>query len=81
MDDVLDIYQMPYNQNYPVICMDEKPYELLEDARLSIPMKLGKCERVGSIDKLNKILSVWENNRNVHKKGVNWQFKTIDARI
>ncbi len=28
MDDVLHVYSMPYNPDVPVICMDEKPYQL-----------------------------------------------------
>jgi len=30
MEDVLDLYEMPYNPDLPVICMDEKPYQLLD---------------------------------------------------
>ncbi len=26
MEDILDIYEMPYNPDVPVICVDEKPY-------------------------------------------------------
>jgi hypothetical protein len=45
MEDVLDLYQQPLNPYYPVVCMDEKPYQLLNDARIPIPMKPGKPER------------------------------------
>jgi transposase len=31
MEDVLSIYQRPYNPNIPVICMDEKPVQLLDE--------------------------------------------------
>ena len=27
----VDIYELPYNPMYPVVCMDEKPYQLLDD--------------------------------------------------
>jgi len=45
MEDVLDLYHQPFDENYPVICMDEKPYQLLNEAREAIPMKPGnpKC--------------------------------------
>jgi hypothetical protein len=39
MEDVLDVYQLPYDANCPVICMDEKPYQLLNEVRQPIPMK------------------------------------------
>lgn len=35
----MEVYQRPYDAKYPVICMDEKPYQLLGEAREAIPMK------------------------------------------
>ena len=29
MEDVLSVYSRPYDEKHPVICMDEKPYQLL----------------------------------------------------
>lgn len=45
MEDVLDVYQQPYDPHCPVICMDEKPYQLLDEAQQPIPMKPAKVER------------------------------------
>jgi hypothetical protein len=45
MEDVLDLYQQQYCRLYPVICMDEKPYQLLGETRAPIPMKAGIPER------------------------------------
>ena len=33
MEDVLEIYSRPYDEKIPVICMDEKPIQLLSDVR------------------------------------------------
>ncbi len=41
MEDVLDRYELPFDRDYPVVCMDEKPYQLLGDARLPLPMRKG----------------------------------------
>jgi len=41
MEDVLEIYHRSYNEEIPVICMDEKPYQLLDEKRQPIPMKPG----------------------------------------
>ncbi len=30
MEQVLDVYQRPYNEQYPVVCLDESPRQLLE---------------------------------------------------
>ena len=39
MEDILDLYCLPYDPLFPVICMDEKPYQLLVDRREPIPIK------------------------------------------
>lgn len=39
MEDVLDVYELPYNPRRPVVCMDEKPYQLLGEVRKALPMK------------------------------------------
>lgn len=58
MEDVLHIYQLPYNPDVPVLCMDEKPVQLLGEVRERIgakPMRVdpetellvpGYCERI-----------------------------------
>ncbi len=45
MEQVLDIYERPYNPSYPVICFDERPCQLLGDVLMPIPMKSGRIER------------------------------------
>ncbi len=40
------MYQQPYDIDYPVICMDEKPYQLLGETRAAIPMNRGRPKRV-----------------------------------
>lgn len=48
MEDVLSVYSRYYDKDYPVVCMDEKPLQLLADARCKIEIKKGKVERVDS---------------------------------
>ena len=48
MEDVLEVYSRPYNSTKPVVCMDEKPYQLLDEVRESIPSKPGDVEKVDS---------------------------------
>jgi len=45
MYDILDLYEKPYDPRYPVIGFDEKPKQLLEDKRQSIPMIPGYREK------------------------------------
>ncbi len=46
MEDVLDLYSQPYDKNYPQICFDERPCQLISDKRTSIPAQPGQPERV-----------------------------------
>lgn len=38
MEDILEVYSREYNENRPVICMDEKPFQLLDDVIEPMPM-------------------------------------------
>lgn len=45
MEDLLDLYELPYDPRYPVICFDERPCQLLGDLLMPIPMQPGKAYR------------------------------------
>ena len=42
MEDVLDVYQRPYDAKRPVICLDEASKELRTTPRGSLPMEPGQ---------------------------------------
>ena len=46
MEKVLDVYKRPYDEDNPVVCMDESPKQLISEARPSSPMKPGQETRV-----------------------------------
>ena len=48
MEDVLDAYARPHDPNLPVVCMDEKPYQLLGHAREAIPAAPGRDRKEDS---------------------------------
>jgi hypothetical protein len=48
MEDVLDVYARPFDPARPVVCMDEKPYQLLAHARDPIPAAPGRDRREDS---------------------------------
>lgn len=48
MEDVLDVYELPYDEKLPVVCMDEKPYQLLGEAREPLPMIPGSDQKIDS---------------------------------
>jgi transposase len=45
MEQVLDVYKRPYDEDYPVVCMDESPKQLISEARPSLHMKPGQEAR------------------------------------
>ena len=46
MEQVLDVYQRPYDASFPVVCMDESPKQLITSAKDPIPMKKGQEAKV-----------------------------------
>jgi DDE superfamily endonuclease len=45
MEDVLDLYSEPYNPQFPVVCFDETPYQLIDAVRPPLPMQAGQPMR------------------------------------
>jgi len=45
MYDLLDLYEEPYNPQKPIIGLDEKPKQLIEDSRTPIQLKPGKIAK------------------------------------
>lgn len=46
MEQVLDVYKRPYDERFPVVCMDESPKQLISETRESIDMAPGREKRV-----------------------------------
>lgn len=45
MEDILDVYCLPYDPKIPTVCMDEQPVQLIGETRNVIPAEPGKSER------------------------------------
>lgn len=55
----MDLYQTPYDPDIPMICMDEKPYQLLGDVREPLPMKSRSCKKIDHEYKRNGTCSIF----------------------
>ena len=67
MEEILDTYKLPYNEELPVVCMDEKPYQLPDQVLRPLQMEPG---------------SIRKEDAGYKRKGtVDWQFITENARI
>lgn len=57
MEDVLDVYQRPYDLHRPVVCIDETNKQLIKEERL--PCKPGSPEKVDSVYIRNGVANVF----------------------
>jgi hypothetical protein len=46
MEDILDLYETEYDPEKPVVCVDEKPYQLLDNKIEPIPVKKRQPEKI-----------------------------------
>ena len=46
MEDVLDVYQRPYDPDFPVVCMDESTKQLIGEVTDPIAMTENHCELI-----------------------------------
>jgi DDE superfamily endonuclease len=46
MEDVLELYCLPYDPLIPLVCMDEQPVQLIKEKRKPLPTGLGKPARI-----------------------------------
>jgi DDE superfamily endonuclease len=45
MEDILDLYMELYDPQYPLVCFDESPYQLVREVRQPLPAAPGQPER------------------------------------
>jgi transposase len=48
MEDVLDVYQRPYDQAYPQVCLDESNKQLIGEVREPLPTTPDHCQKYDS---------------------------------
>jgi hypothetical protein len=53
----------------------------IAECELSVLSRQALNDRFDNKEALEERVTEWKNNRNIDQKGVNWQFKTADARI
>lgn len=45
MEAILDLYEQPYGPKRPLLCIDERPCQLLDDILVPLPLAPGKAKR------------------------------------
>lgn len=46
MEDILELYCLPYDSGIPLVCMDEQAHQLIKETRRALPAIPGKPQRV-----------------------------------
>lgn len=46
MEDILDLYSEEYVADFPVVCFDESPYQLISEVRPAVGASSGQVERI-----------------------------------
>lgn len=59
MEDVLDVYERPYDEKRPVICLDESSKQLIGESILPIPASPGQPERIDHEYVRNGVVSLF----------------------
>ena len=77
MEQVLQVYKRPYDSNYPVVCMDETPKQLIGQIAPAMPMRPGCPAREDYEYKRNGVCNIfmaceplvgWRLVKTTHKK-------------
>lgn len=59
MENILSLYALPYDPRRPLICMDERPCQLIEDVLVPLPMEPGKSKRQDYHYKRNGVCTIF----------------------
>jgi hypothetical protein len=59
MEDILDVYHLPYNEQRPVICLDELPFQMLGEKVEPLAMKAGAIKKFDSEYERKGVASVF----------------------
>jgi hypothetical protein len=59
MENVLEVYAMPYNPQIPLVCMDEASKQHIKETRIPIPMAPGSIEKYDCEYERNGVSSIF----------------------
>jgi hypothetical protein len=59
MEDTLEVYHRPYNEKFPMVCLDETNRQLIAESRKAIPAKPGQKKRVDYEYRRNGVVNLF----------------------
>ena len=79
MEDVLDLYEEPYDPMRPVVCFDESPKQLIAEIELAVLSNMCLSQRIPDKESLRREVDANVQARNGVAAPVNWRFTTDSA--
>ena len=68
MEDVLEVYHLPYDPDYPVVCMDESSKQLIGEVREPVPCAPGRVARMDDEYVRNGVAEIFMEVEPLHGK-------------
>lgn len=59
METILDLYEQPYDPKRPLLCVDERPCQLIDDILVPLPLEPGKPKRQDYHYKRNGVCTIF----------------------
>lgn len=59
MEDVLEVYQIPYDPLHPTVCFDEMPKQLIAETRPTLPSRPGQIKRYDYEYRRQGVRNLW----------------------
>lgn len=88
MEQVLELYHLPYDPTIPLVCMDEQPVQLIKETRTPLPAVPGQPEKVDYEYERNGTANIFmfteplQGTRHVrvteHRTAVDWAYEIRD---
>jgi hypothetical protein len=88
MEQILELYHLPYNPKLPLVCMDEQPVQLIKETRQPLPAAPGKPVKVDYEYERNGTANIFmfteplQGTRHVHvtehRTAVDWAHEVKD---
>lgn len=75
MEDVLDLYHLPYDEKRPVVCLDETSKQLIGEVREPLPMRSGQPRRYDNVYVRNGVASLFM----AYEPLAGWRHVTVTA--
>ncbi len=72
MKNMLDVYKRPFSKDYPVVCMDESPQQLIKNTRLPIKIVKGREKSVDYEYSRRGVCNIFTANELLKEKVIGW---------